>query len=364
MLIAHRPGAIADLGSIARNIGFTRTLLVADPGLRGAGLIDRARDVLEASGISVDVFDAFGANPDSNTVEAGRAFAAPLGVDSIVALGGGSALDTAKGVNFLLTNGGRMADYRGYGRARHALLPSIGIPTTAGTGSDAQSYCVIVDADSHLKMACGTPSALFRAVILDPDLTATTPKSVRGAAAIDALAHVIETWVTTRQSAVSRLLSREAWALIAPAIVASIESSDDARVRSDMLLGAHLAGAAIEASMLGAAHACANPLTARYGTPHGVALGVLVPHVVRWNAEHDASLYDGLGGVDRVVSLVDAGVAAAGFPTSLAALGASRDDIPALAAMAATQWTGGFNPRAFDADAARVIYERAMRGST
>src|SRR5690606_6241841 len=133
-----------------------------------------------------------------------------------------------------------------------------------------------------------------------------------------------------------------------------IESSDDARVRSDMLLGAHLAGAAIEASMLGAAHACANPLTARYGTPHGVALGVLVPHVVRWNAEHDASLYDGLGGVDRVVSLVDAGVAAAGFPTSLAALGASRDDIPALAAMAATQWTGGFNPRAFDADAARV----------
>lgn len=359
MRVTHGPGALAQLGDVARGLGFVRALLVADPGLREAGLHARARALLEAAGIAVHVFDAFGANPDSDTVEAGRAFAAPLGVDSIVALGGGSALDTAKGINFLLTNGGRMADYRGYGRARHALLPSIGVPTTAGTGSDAQSYCVIADAATHMKMACGTPSAAFRAVILDPDLTASAPKAVRGAAAIDALAHVIETWVTTKQSPVSRLLGREAWSLIAPVAVASIESTADAQARGDMLLGAHLAGAAIEASMLGAAHACANPLTARYGTPHGVALGVLVPHVVRWNAEQDATLYDGLGGVDRVVALIEAAAAVSGFPATLAALGATRDDIPALAAMAATQWTGTFNPRAMGEGGARAIYERA-----
>ena len=353
-------GTLARVGDAARELGFRNTLLVVDPGLRGAGISDRARTLLEEAGLTVHVFDQFGQNPDSATIERGRAFAAPLGIDAIVALGGGSALDSAKGINFLLTNGGRMEDYRGYGKATIPLLPSIGIPTTAGTGSEAQTYCVISDAATHMKMACGDPSAAFRAVILDPDLTKTVPKAVRAAAGIDAAAHVIETWVSTKATARSRELTHLAWQRIGHALLPSIESADDDGVRSAMMMGAHYAGAAIEASMLGAAHACSNPLTARYGTAHGVALGILVPHVVRWNAEIDEAQYERLGGSAALAAWIEEAACAAGFPSALRQLGAKKEDIPELAGMAATQWTGTFNPRTLGVEGAEEIYRRSF----
>ena len=120
-------------------------------------------------------FSNFGANPDSSAAERGACLAAEAGVDSIIALGGGSSLDCAKAINFLLTNGGSMRDYRGYAKARKPMLPMIGIPTTAGTGSEAQSYAVISDAETKTKMACGDPKAAFAITILDPELTRTVP---------------------------------------------------------------------------------------------------------------------------------------------------------------------------------------------
>ena len=351
-------GTLDRLGDVARDLGFHRTLLVADPGL--PGLRDRAATLLLNAGVSVHLYSRFGVNPDSEMAEAGRAFAEPLGIDSIIALGGGSSLDAAKAINFLVTNGGRMQDYRGYGKVTRPLLPSIGVPTTAGTGSEAQSYCVIADAESHMKMACGDPSAAFRAAILDPDLTASAPKPVRAAAAIDAAAHAIETWVTRRRSPVSRSLSRDAWTLIEPALIAAIEDDDNPAARTSMLLGAHYAGAAIEASMLGAAHACANPLTAHYGTTHGVALGILVPHVVRWNAEVIGKEYEKLGGAEKVATLIERAVMTAEFPSRLRDIGAKEEDIPELAMLAATQWTGTFNPRELGAAGAAEIYRLAL----
>lgn len=354
------PGALAGLGALAASLNFRNTLLVVDPGLRESSMHVQAEGSLTGKGIAAHIFADFEPNPDSDTIERGRAFAAPLDVDSIVALGGGSALDTAKGINFLLTNGGRMQDYRGYGKATTPLLPSIGIPTTAGTGSEAQSYCVISDAATHMKMACGDASAAFRAVILDPDLTKSVPKAVRAAAGIDAAAHVIETWVSTKHTDASRELTLLAWQRVTPALLPSIESADDEDVRVAMQMGAFYAGAAIEASMLGAAHACSNPLTAKYGTPHGVALGILVPHVVRWNAEVDAAQYERLGGADALASWIEEAARAAGFPSTLQALGAKKDDIPELAKLAATQWTGTFNPRTLGVEGAREIYDRAF----
>lgn len=353
-------GSLLGLGVIAsRELGFRNSLLVLDPGLRHTRMHAQAEGALEGAGIEVHVFADFEPNPDSDTIERGRAFAAPLGVDSIVALGGGSALDTAKGINFLLTNGGRMQDYRGYGKAATPLLPAIGIPTTAGTGSEAQSYCVIADAATHMKMACGDPSAAFRAVILDSDLTKSVPKPVRAAAGIDAAAHVIETWVSTKANEASRELTILAWQRVRPALLPSIESADDEDVRVAMQMGAFYAGAAIEASMLGAAHACSNPLTAKYGTPHGVALGILVPHVVRWNAEAYAAQYERLGGAGALASWIEEAARVAGFPSTLQAVGAKKEDIPELADLAATQWTGTFNPRPFGVEGATAIYESA-----
>ena len=183
---------------------------MADHGLQASGHVDEALDSLKAAGVKAAPFHDFDVNPDADMVERGRQFASEQGPDSIIGLGGGSSLDCAKGINFLLTNGGRMQDYRGYGKATRDLLPMIGIPTTAGTGSEAQSYALISDPDSHEKMACGDPKAAFRAVLLDPALTLSQPAQVTATAGYDAVSHAVESFVTTRRNPVSECYSREA----------------------------------------------------------------------------------------------------------------------------------------------------------
>jgi len=356
--VVYGRGALARLGPLARRLGFSRTLVVADPGLVAAGHADYATKALAAENISACVFDAFSSNPDSQMVEVGRTIAASEGIDSIVALGGGSSLDCAKGVNFVLTNGGTMADYRGFGKASKPMLPSIGIPTTAGTGSEAQSYAIISDVRTHAKMACGDPKAAFRVAILDPELTVTQPRQVTAIAGYDAISHAVEAWVTRNRTPVSAMFAREAWRLLDANYERVLgPAALDAEARGAMLLGAHFAGIAIEQSMLGATHACANPLTARYGTTHGIAIAVMLPHVVRWNAEAVADAYRELA-PNLAVRLDDLARAGA-LPRTLAEISAHRADFPALAADAATQWTGTFNPRPFDAAAALSLYEQA-----
>jgi len=176
-----------------------------------------------------------------------------------------------------------MPDYWGYGKARAPMLPMIGVPTTAGTGSEAQSYALISDAETHVKMACGDPGAAFKVAILDPLLTVTQPAIVTATAGFDAISHSVETYVTTRRSAASMVFSLEAWRLLEKNYEKVIRAPQDIEARGAMQLGAFWAGLAIENSMLGATHACANPLTTNYNTEHGVAIGLMLPHVVRWN---------------------------------------------------------------------------------
>jgi alcohol dehydrogenase len=353
-------GAFERVGELARSLGFTRTLLVADAGMVQAGYVDRAATRLDAAGIGVFRFHDFDANPDTRMIEAGRAAVAELGIDSIVALGGGSSLDCAKGINFVLTNGGSMRDYRGFGKASKPMLPSIGIPTTAGTGSEAQAYAIISDAETHVKMACGDPKASFRVAILDPELTLSQPRALAAIAGFDAISHAVESSVTKTRNEISTMFAREAWRLLYGAYERVLAQPDDLAARADMLLGSHLAGVAIEQSMLGATHACANPLTARYGTTHGVAIAVMLPHVVRWNAEFVGDLYEELLPGRRLAGRLAELANAAGLPSTLTEIGASRADLPALADAAAEQWTGTFNPRPFDRGSALALYERAF----
>src|SRR6185295_16609937 len=168
-------GTLNGLGDLARELSFGRTLLVADRGLATSEHVYRAAMVLGADGIDVSFFHDFYSNPDARMIEAGRAHAARCDLDSIVAIGGGSSLDCAKGINFVLTNGGTMRDYWGFGKASRPMLPSIGIPTTAGTGSEAQVYALISDSETLRKMACGDPKSAFQIAILDPELTITQP---------------------------------------------------------------------------------------------------------------------------------------------------------------------------------------------
>src|SRR3712207_159182 len=193
--VMYGAGALLRLGELARELGDTRVLLVTDPGLKAAGHPRRAEQSLRDAGLEVFVFDRVEENPTSRHVEEGAIFAKPLGVDLIVSVGGGSAMDCAKGINFLLTNGGQMADYKGFGKAKKRMLPSIGVPTTAGTGSEAQSYALIADEKTHLKMACGDRKAAFRVAILDPELTVSQPAKVTALTGIDALSHAVESYV-------------------------------------------------------------------------------------------------------------------------------------------------------------------------
>jgi alcohol dehydrogenase len=362
-------GTLDRLGELARELGFKRTLVVADKGLLPTGVTDRAKALLTAAGIESWSFHEFEPNPDSAMVEAGRVVAAAHDIDSLVALGGGSSLDCAKGINFVLTNGGTMRDYWGFGKARLPMLPSIGIPTTAGTGSEAQAYALISDTETHRKMACGDPRASFRIAILDPELTVSQPRAVAAAAGFDAISHAVESFVTKKRTAISDLFAREAWRLLEANYEVVLRDPSNIEARGAMLLGAHEAGVAIEQSMLGATHACANPLTSRYGTTHAVAISVMLPQVVRWNADVVGERYAELLRVSSRAVTGDPGhqlalrleelARAGGLPATLQSLNIPREDLPLLAENATKEWTGTFNPRPLDASSAQLLYERA-----
>ena len=197
---------LSKLGSLAKELGAHDVLVVTDPGVAEAGIAEKAIDFLKQESMSAAVFAEVEENPTTKHVANGVQFARDLGqTDLIVGLGGGSAMDCAKGMNFILTNGGEMEDYWGMGKATKPMLPSIGVPTTAGTGSEAQSFALIAQEKSHVKMACGDKKARFRTVILDPVLTVSAPDSVRTSSGIDAISHAVESHVTTGRNPVSQL---------------------------------------------------------------------------------------------------------------------------------------------------------------
>lgn len=363
--IVYGLDAIRRLPALAREFGGKRVLLVSDAGLVSTGLPARAMNLLRESDLEVFLFEGFGENPNSKIVEDGSQAAREHAVDFLIGFGGGSSMDCAKAINFVFTNGGTIRDYWGYGRARRPMLPMIAVPTTAGTGSEVQSYAIITDEKTQIKMACGDPKAAFRAAILDPKLTISQPPHVTAATGYDAIAHAVETYVTTRRNIVSQFFSLEALKLLERNLQTVIRDPGDLEARGAMLLGACWAGTAIENSMLGATHALANPLSERYDTTHGVAIAMLLHHVVRWNAERVGELYLGLArecGLETAESLADrlqALLEASGLPVRLRDAGARFEDFPALARRATEQWTGTFNPRPLSESEAIALYEKA-----
>jgi alcohol dehydrogenase len=364
-------GGIDQVGAIARREGASRALLVSDPGIVEAGHVERAMRSLYKAGIVTRLYDGVAENPTTEHVDRGLAIARKFDVDFIIGLGGGSSMDCAKGVNFLLTNGGRMQDYWGVNKASKAMLPLIAIPTTAGTGSEAQSAALITDPQTHNKMACWDERAAARVAILDPDLTATQPKKVAAATGIDAISHAVETAGCNRRSFVSVRFSKAAWDLLSGAFEIAIKGSgfgvqgsgnaSAVGALSDMLLGAHLAGCAIENSMLGAAHACANPLTAHYGIVHGHAVGVMLPHVARFNSEDGQRPYGDLGvDCEALVARLRRFLAVAEIAPTLREHGVRESSLEEMAEEASRQWTATFNPRQVGVDELRALYESAM----
>jgi len=364
-------------GELAREIGAKRILMVTDPGIVAAGHALRVRSNLEAQGLHVSVFDKARENPTTRCVEDCVAVARAAGIDTIVGLGGGSSMDTAKGCNFLLTNGGVMQDYWGVGKAAKPMLPLIAIPTTAGTGSECQSAALIVDEATHQKMACLDPKAASRIAILDPSLTLSQPAQVTACTGIDAIAHAVETAVTRRRNPLSLMYSHEAFKLCVKSLPEILINPNDLEARGGILLGAALAGLAIENSMLGAAHAAANPLTAHCGIVHGQAVGLLLPVVVRLNGGDPLArrayaelasapeIAPASGGHEQawaaLIARLEMLLDLAHMPRSLTACGVDRALIPTLAKGAARQWTAAFNPRPVTEAGFVKLYEEAFQ---
>ena len=373
------PGSFASLSETVRQLGGSRILLVTDAGLKEAGHCDRAAQMLRETGADVFVYDQVSPNPTTKDVDSCVEFARPHDVDFIVGLGGGSSMDCGKGANFLLTNGGQMQDYRGVGKAHSPMLPMVAVPTTAGTGSEAQSFAVIADPVTHMKMPCGDPKAACRAAILDPELTVTMPHGVATVTGVDAMTHAIESFVTRNRNPVSQMFARQAWVMLSTSFPVVMSEPDNIEARGRMQLGAHFAGLAIENSMLGAAHALANPLTAHFGAVHGQAVGMLLPNVIRWNLSTVADLYQDLAIAAGWASTADSAETAsniladrftelvrlADMPIRLSELVSEQEvseNLETLASEAAQQWTGTFNPRKMEASDFQQVYRNAVSG--
>ncbi|MGA2541772.1 MAG: iron-containing alcohol dehydrogenase [Verrucomicrobiota bacterium] len=354
-------------GELARQIGVKKVLLVTDAGVVAAGHAERVRRSLQGARVQTVLFDKVRENPSTRDVGVCLSVARAAAIDGFVGLGGGSSLDTAKGCNFLLTNGGRMQDYRGVGKAARAMLPLIAIPTTAGTGSECQSFALIADETTHQKMACGDPKAAARIAILDPLLTLSQPPRVAACTGIDALSHALETAVTRPRNPISLAYSRQAFRLCWSHFPRMLKRPDDLEARAGMLLGAALAGLAIENSMLGAAHAAANPLSAHFNIVHGQAIGLMLPHVLRFNGRNPAAarLYASLdsSNADHLAEKLESLLDLAGLPRSLSQCGVTHSSIPVLAREAARQWTAAFNPRPVAAADFARLFEAAWENT-
>src|SRR5882724_9911356 len=369
--------SVERVGDLARGLGAKVVLVVTDPGIVTARHADRVEHVLQSCGLGVVLFDQVPENPTRRDVDKCLQVAKSAGIDTIIGLGGGSSMDTAKGCNFLLTNGGRIQDYWGAGKASKPMLPFIAIPTTAGTGSESQSAALIADEDTHQKMACLDPKAAARVAILDPALTVSQPPLVTAHSGIDAIAHAVETAVTRNRNDLSLMFSHQSFKLTVPGFPRVLSHPKDLDARGHMLLGATVAGTAIENSMLGAAHAAANPLTAHYGIVHGEAVGILLPHVVRFNAQDRAAkrayaelasapeiacVSDGLdSAVEALIARLESLLNAAQIARSLEDLGVKRSKLKVMAQEAAKQWTAGFNPRPVSARDFEDLYSASFR---
>ena len=332
---------------------YSSLALFVDPNLINA---DYVRDALNAfaGGRSLRIYTAINENPCEADVVAAAAFLAPLNADCVVAIGGGSTIDTAKMALLLAFGGGVPKDWWPVHRHDPVDAPRLYVyPATAGTGSEVQSHALISDDKTHRKMAIGHERLAPTEAILDMSLLASCPRSVMVLAGIDALSHALESAVTRTATDDSTTAAIDAFALIWPALVGL--ASQDAILTSpacqQLHAGATLAGMAIEASMLGAAHGCGNPLTARYGVVHGQAVSLMLPGVIKLN-ESDPRSAEIFSSIEQrcamepgtLTTVVKSLVHSLGLAGSLAELGILDAPVQELAALAMEQWTCGHNP--------------------
>ncbi|MCB9881329.1 MAG: iron-containing alcohol dehydrogenase [Planctomycetes bacterium] len=380
-------GSIDRIGDVLRPLGIGSVFVVTDPGIVRCGHAGRMLSLLIDCRASVSGFDAVRENPSKIDVDRCSAALDAAVVDRfggkepecVLAIGGGSAIDVAKAAILVRAGGGSIEDYRGVGSLGARVPPLIAVPTTAGTGSEVQSFALISDESTHEKFACGDAAIAPRVALLDAELTRTMPRHVTASTGLDTIGHALEALVTTKGSDVSRRAARDAFVLAASAFDRVLTRADDLEAREAMLQSSSLAGLAIENSMLGAAHSIANALTAKFEMAHGEAVALALPEVVRFNSVEpaaralyrEAAFHAGAAqssdsddiAIDRLIEQMYAWIGHAGI--DLLASRLRRDvHLRDLAEVASRQWTARFNPRAVDRSAFETILEAMIRART
>jgi alcohol dehydrogenase len=370
--IEFGPGVTSGIGDAAAGLG-SRPLLVTDPGVLAAGVVDPLVERLDSAGLDTLVFSAIEANPRADTVDATAAAGRDHGADMVIAVGGGSALDSGKGAAAVLTYGGTIFDYEGLDKVPGPTLPVIAVPTTAGTGSEVTAWSIVIDPARNYKMAIGGAHLSPRLALVDPELTLSLPSTFTAMTGVDALTHAIEAFTARCSNGISDGLALYAVELISGHIERATAEGDDIEARSGMLLGSLIAGLAFGNADTAAVHAMAEALGGVMDIPHGVANAMCLPHVMRFNLpavpEKTARLGRAMGlsthdlPVDEAAAATVDGVAALlkrlGTP-SLHDMGVSESDVPALVRVALMNTGNVDNPVDVADDDFTLLFRQAL----
>jgi len=276
-------GSVAKVGELARELGAHTALIVTDPFLAGSDITRRVADSLSASGIKVEVFGGVTPNPTTACVDEGSDVAARAQADLLIALGGGSSMDTAKGVSLGARNPHRGVDLDYSSPFEHAGVPIIAIPTTAGTGSEVNAFGVITDEASRRRFYVGHSSALAKAAILDPELTLGLPPGATAATGMDALVHAVESYVSLKPNPYSDAIALGVVTMVSEHLETAVSQGSDLEARSQMLLASHIAGVGFSHTGLGLVHGLGHALGAGFNIAHGNALCIVLSEVLRFN---------------------------------------------------------------------------------
>lgn len=370
--ILYGCGALHEVGHSAGRLGGRRPLLVTDDGVLAAGWPARAVGFLDAVGLTTTVWAGVTPNPKHHEIEAGAELYLERGCDVIVALGGGSCIDAAKGIAVVVSNGGRILDYEGIDRVTRPIPPLVALPTTAGTGADLSQFAIVTDVARRVKVTLIGRALVPDISITDPRLLTTMPDWLAATTGLDALTHGVESFVSRAANFLTDRHALAAITLVRQHLIRSVERPKDLAAREGMAQASMSAGLAFSNAILGATHAISHQLGGALDLPHGVLNAVLLPHVIRFNAESHPERFTPVAtalGLDTGGPAVDTAARTAdvvadfasylGAPRRLRDLGVQADQLPSYAVTALQDVCITTNPRPLSADEVLALLRAA-----
>lgn len=370
----HGAGAISAIADEAKGRGFRKAFVCSDPDLIKFGVTKKVLDVLDDAGLDYELYSNIKPNPTIENVQTGVASFKASGADYIVAIGGGSSMDTAKAVGIIINNP-EFADVKsleGVADTKNKCVPIIAVPTTAGTAAEVTINYVITDVENNRKMVCVDPHDIPVVAVIDPDMMSTMPKGLTAATGMDALTHAIEGYITAGAWELSDMFHLKAIEIISRSLRGAVDNTPEGR--EGMALGQYVAGMGFSNVGLGIVHSMAHPLGALYDTPHGIANAIILPTVMEYNAEATGDKYKYIAqamGVDgtEAMSVEEYRKAAVdavkklsqdvGIPDNLKDI-VKREDIPFLAQSAYDDACRPGNPKETSVEDITKLYESLL----